>query len=326
MEITKRNGTTTLIKDEGRPFKILQLTDIHIGAGWMSIFKDKKAMANVKTIVEAADPDLIVVTGDMIYPILWQSGTVNNRREAKKFGPMMASFGKPWCYVYGNHDQEFISVWSKEQLADYYTSLNGCLFEKGEEGITGCGNYCIRVEDKDGKLLQLLMMVDSNAYDGGTYLAGFDTIHDDQIEWYKRTVLKESPEGTVAPSLAFFHIPPKEFKEGWDKCWRGDKDVTYHFGFVGEKDNYFGYPKKKEGNFFKEMVKFGSCKGMFMGHDHLSTLSITYQGIRLTYGMSIDYLAYIGIKKKHTQRGGTIIEIGDDGSFDVKPLPLDDIK
>ena len=63
-----------------------------------------------------------------------------------------------------------------------------------------------------------------------------------------------------------------------------------------------------------------------MGHDHVNTLSLTYKGIRMTYGMSIDYLAYIGIKKKHTQRGGTIIEINGDGSFDVKMLPLTDIK
>jgi hypothetical protein len=62
-----------------------------------------------------------------------------------------------------------------------------------------------------------------------------------------------------------------------------------------------------------------------MGHDHLNTLSITYQGIRLTYGMSIDYIAYVPTLKWKTQRGGTIIEINNDGSFDVTPLPLVDI-
>ena len=64
---------------------------------------------------------------------------------------------------------------------------------------------------------------------------------------------------------------------------------------------------------------------MFMGHDHLNTLSITYKGIRLTYGMSIDYNAYKDIDKRFTQRGGTLIDIYDDGSFDVKLLPLIDL-
>lgn len=133
-----------------------------------------------------------------------------------------------------------------------------------------------------------------------------------------------SENGKAARSLAFFHIPPKEFKEGWEKCYRGSNEATYHCGFVQEKDNYFGYPKTKEGKFFEEMVKLGSCKGMFMGHDHLNTLSMTYKGIRLTYGMSIDYNAYKGIAKRNTQRGGTIIDICDDGSFEVKMLPLAD--
>ena len=93
-------------------------------------------------------------------------------------------------------------------------------------------------------------------------------------------------------------------------------------GFVQEKDNYFGYPKTKEGRFFAEMVRFGSCKGMFVGHDHLNTLSITYQGIRLTYGMSIDYLAYPQMLTRFTQRGGTLIDIDDNGEFAVSMLPL----
>ena len=192
--------------------------------------------------------------------------------------------------------------------------------------MTGLGNYCIKLNNADGTLNTALMFIDSNSYLGKSFFSGFDVIHDDQIDWYKRTVTALGDGEKPAPSLAFFHIPPKEFKDGWEKCYRGNDEVTYHLGFVEEKDNYFGYPKTKEGKFFGEMAKLGSCKGMFMGHDHLNTLSITYQGIRLTYGMSIDYLAYKGIKKKHTQRGGTIIEIADDGSFDVSLLPLDDIK
>ena len=138
--------------------------------------------------------------------------------------------------------------------------------------------------------------------------------------------LRKANGDKAVNNLAFFHIPPKEFKEGWEKCYRGSSEATYHCGFVQEKDNYFGYPKTKEGNFFGEMVKLGSCKGMFMGHDHLNTLSMTYKDIRLTYGMSIDYNAYKGIAKRNTQRGGTLIDIYDDGSFDVTLLPLSDCK
>ena len=326
MEILKKNNVTTIIKDEGRPFKILQLTDIHLGAGWVSSKKDKLALQAVKKLIDASNPDLIVITGDMFYPIWPLTGSSNNLRGAKMLGNVLKEAGKPWCFVFGNHDTEMTSRANKDGIADYYMQYENCLFEKGEEGLTGCGNYCIRLETSDGNPCQLLMMIDSNQYTKKSFFSGFDVIHEDQIEWYKKTVKEQSGDGELLPSLAFYHIPPKEFKEGWEKCFRGDKDVIYHHGFVLEKDNYFGYPKETEGKFFSQMVEFGSCKGMFMGHDHLNTLSITYQGIRLTYGMSIDYLAYVPTAHWKTQRGGTIIEINDDGSFEVTPLPLVDIE
>ena len=326
MEILKKNNVTTIIKDEGRPFKILQLTDIHLGAGWVSSKRDKLALQAVKKLIDASNPDLIVITGDLFYPIWPLTGSANNLRGAKMLGNVLKEAGIPWCFVFGNHDTEMTSRANKDGIAKYYMEYENCLFEKGEEGLTGCGNYCIRLETSDGKPCQLLMMIDSNQYTGKSFFSGFDVIHEDQIEWYKKTVKEQSGDGELLPSLAFYHIPPKEFKEGWEKCFRGDKDVIYHHGFVLEKDNYFGYPKETEGKFFSEMVEFGSCKGMFMGHDHLNTLSITYQGIRLTYGMSIDYLAYVPTAHWKTQRGGTIIEINDDGSFEVTPLPLVDIE
>ena len=113
---------------------------------------------------------------------------------------------------------------------------------------------------------------------------------------------------------------------------RGDPAATYHLGFVGEKDNYFGHAKKKKGNFVERMERLGSCKGFFVGHDHLNTLSITYRGMRMTYGMSIDYLAYVSwlgqipTAKCRTQRGGTVIDINADGTFEVSLLPLTDIE
>ena len=322
----KQDGATVITKENGKPFRILQLTDIHIGGGLFSIKKDKLALAAVEKIVKAANADFVVVTGDVCYPLWPWSGTFNNMLGTRKFGNLMTKLGVDWTLVFGNHDTESFAFYDKKHLAKYYKSLPNCHFEEGEAGLTGLGNYHIRLNNEDGTLNTALMFIDSNSYLGKSFFSGFDVIHDDQIDWYKRTITKLSDNGKTANSLAFFHIPPKEFKEGWEKCYSGSDEATYHLGFVQEKDNYFGYPKTKEGHFFSEMVNLGSCKGMFMGHDHLNTLSITHQGIRLTYGMSIDYLAYKGIKKKHTQRGGTIIEIFDDGSFDVSLLPLDKIK
>lgn len=320
----KIDGHTVITKKQGVPFRILQLTDIHIGGGALSKNKDKKAIAAVKRVVSNANADFVVVTGDIAYPLAWFSGTHDNLKASKMFAKTMQELGVEWTLVFGNHDTESFARYDKEDLCAFYESIPSCHFERGDKSLTGAGNYMIKLLNEDGTLNNALMFIDSNAYLGKTFFSGFDTIHYDQVEWYKNTILSLSQDGKIAPSLAFFHIPPKEFKEAWEKCYRGSDEAQYHLGFVQEKDNYFGYPKTVEGIFFNEMVKLGSCKGMFMGHDHLNTLSLTYKGIRMTYGMSIDYLAYIGIKKKFTQRGGTLIDIYDDGTFDVKLLPLND--
>lgn len=319
----KRDSREVIVKKAGQPLRILQLTDIHIGGSVSTRKKDKLALDAVRKIVRNAKPDFVVVTGDMVYPMPWLlQGSCNNLKASKMFASVMEDLGVEWTVVFGNHDSEVWAKCNKSALADFYASMPHCHFQRGEEKITGIGNYCIPVLNEDGTINVALMFVDSNAYLTWNFFSGFDTIHDDQIEWYKNTITDLSKGRDLVPSLAFFHIPPKEFKEGWEKCYLGSGEATYHCGFVQEKDNYFGYPKTVDGKFFPQMVEFGSCKGMFMGHDHLNTLSITYKGIRLTYGMSIDYNAYKGIEKRFTQRGGTIIEIGDDASFDVKMLPL----
>lgn len=47
-----------------------------------------------------------------------------------------------------------------------------------------------------------------------------------------------------------------------------------------------------------------------------------YKNIRLTYGMSIDYLAMLGISKKTKQRGGTLITLNSDSTIDIKQVPF----
>ncbi len=318
------DGYSTFTKEKGRDFKILQLTDLHFGMGILSFGKDKLAHNAVVTLVEREKPDLIIITGDNIYPLPIFSGTCNNLRESKYVGKLMEQFEIPWTMTFGNHDTEpAFATHSREDLLKYYSSLKHCLLCDGAPGVFGTGNHIIKLNNADGELNTALVMLDSNMYLGTSFFSTFDNIHDDQIEWYKSEITKMSPAGTVKPSLAFFHMPLKEYRDAWEKLKTGHTDeVTYHCGTVAEKNDHVGFSRRKEGHFFDEMVKFGSCKGTFCGHDHLNNISMTYKGIRLTYGMAIDYLAYIGIKKKYTNRGATVITISDDASFDVKLSPL----
>jgi hypothetical protein len=50
MEITRKNGVTTIVKEEGKPFRVLQLTDIHIGGGPFCFRKDRWALDAVERL------------------------------------------------------------------------------------------------------------------------------------------------------------------------------------------------------------------------------------------------------------------------------------
>lgn len=126
---------------------------------------------------------------------------------------------------------------------------------------------------------------------------------------------------STVKSLAFFHIPLRESRTAWlEYVANGyeDTDNTKRiYGTAGESGEIV-YCGVGEDTLFETMLELGSTKGIFNGHDHLNNFSMDYEGIRLTYGYSIDYLAYIGIKNIGSQRGCTVITVSPDGSFDCE--------
>jgi len=321
----KKVGETahSFTKRPNEDFRVLQLTDLHIGNGLLSRKSDSLAKNAIITLVERVKPDLIVITGDLVYPLPMFAGSIDNLKQSKVVGQLFETFGIPWTLTFGNHDSETFSKCDKTELLHYYQSLPNCLLRNDDNSISGVGNHYILINNENGSINTALFMVDSNMYLKKSFFSSFDNIHDDQIEWYKAKVKELSGERDIIRSLAFCHMPMIEYRDAWERLKRGKLDeVTYHLGTVGEINDHFGYSKNKEGHFFEEMVNLGSCKGIFCGHDHLNNISMTYKGIRLTYGMSIDFLAYPKITSKYTQRGGTVISIKDDGSFEVNLEPL----
>ena len=51
--------------------------------------------------------------------------------------------------------------------------------------------------------------------------------------------------------------------------------------------------------------------------EHQPNFMIDYKGITMSYGMSVDYLAYPGIYQKGTQRGCTMITCKPDSTFSI---------
>ena len=321
-----------------RDFKILQLTDIHLGGGFMSIQKDANAIKAVVDLVNYTKPDLIALTGDLVYPVPIQSGTFNNLISTKILIELMESLGIYWTVTFGNHDSEVYSYYSRKQIAECYANpdLEYCLFQMGENSVDGYGNYFINIKNSGGIITQSLVFLDSHAYVKG-FFNDYDNIHQNQIDWYEAeinrldTINRSHGATEMLSSIAFFHIPLVEYKDAWDAYVdNGMADTAYVkliYGAAGERVCC----GVGEDNLFETMQELKSTHAIFAGHDHYNNFSIEYttEGhedfpIRLTYGMSVDYLAYLGIDKETSQRGGTVITSKTDGSMDCHGLRLID--
>ncbi len=326
------NGYWTFTTDED--FKVVQFSDVHIGAGWMCHGKDLKALNAVAAMVTEEKPDLVIVTGDVAYPIPVQAGTSDNLTEAKLFATLMEKLGVYWTVTFGNHDTEAYSKYDRAQIADFYenSGFKYCLFKSGPENIDGYGNNVINIKNSKGEITQSIFTFDSHAYLNHDILGfgyNYDNIRESQVEWYRECVEKftaynrsvSDMENPVPKSTAFFHIPLKEYQDAWyeylNNGFKDTENVKHIYGVAGES-GIIVFPGEGEDTLFETMVELGSTKGIFCGHDHENNFCIEYKGIRLTYGMSVDYLAYIGISRRGAQRGCTVITYSPDGSFTSK--------
>ena len=264
------------------------------------------------------------------------SFSFNNTAPVQQFAAFMRNTGVPWAFTFGNHDTESMSIANQFDLNELYKSLSwktskNLLYpyvqpkENGKE-IWGRNNQLIEVRNSDGTLNQSLFLIDSNAYTGEG-LNKYDYIHDDQVEWYKKQILRlNQEEGKTISSVGFFHIPLQQYKTAYELYESGSDEVKYFFGSNDEKmiDKICAseFPSK----IFDTAKELGSTKGFFCGHDHYNNMSLEYQGIRLTYGMSIDYLVMPGIARDTKQRGATLITSHKDSSVDIEQIPLEEIK
>lgn len=329
IEYDEASGVYTLTAQNG-DFKILHLTDIHLGNSLYSRRKDLKALRACYAEIAYTKPDLVIVTGDLCFPLGIMSMSLNNSAPVQQFAAFMRNTGVPWAFTYGNHDTESIASMDRESLNDVYMSLSFktsgvLLYPYVQPAITGRNNQLLELRNADGTLNTALFLLDSNAYTGEG-INVYDYIHDDQVDWYASQVQRLSQEaGRTVPSLVFFHIPLQQYRTAYELYEAGSDEVTYFFGENGEKmiDKVCcsDYPSR----LFDRMLDLGSTTGVFCGHDHYNNMSLEYKGIRLSYGMSIDYLAMPGIENDTAQRGAELITIHPDSSWDLVQIPLTSI-
>ena len=314
-------------------FKVMHLTDIHIGGGFMSKDVDEKALNAVATMVTKEKPDLVIVTGDIAFPVPYTAGTFNNQSGAMAFANLMEKLGVYWDVTFGNHDAEAYSYFDREAMGKFYEreEFQYCLFQSGPEDVDGYGNHVIEVKNSQGVITQALFLIDSQAYIKDNIIESikgtYDNIHENQVEWYEAEVNRMNKENKAlnkdadtVKSMAFFHIPLVEMMDAWSEFTENKYEDTENFkyveGIMGEGGRIVCCGLGDD-NLFEKMLELDSTKAMFNGHDHINNTTFDYKGITFSYGYSVDYFAYSGIDKLGSQRGCTMITCNPDSSFDI---------
>lgn len=319
-------------------FKVMHITDVHIGGGFLSKGYDEKALNAVALMVTKEKPDLVIVTGDVAFPVPYTAGTFNNYSGVKAFGNLMETLGVYWDVTFGNHDSEAYSYFDREDIAALYGSgeFKHCLFQAGPKDVDGYGNHTIEVKNSDGIITQAMILIDSQAYIKDNIIESikgtYDNIHSNQVEWYEDEINRMNSENrnidekaeTVA-THAFFHIPLVEMDDAWNEFkengYKDTDNFEYVEGLIGETGRQvccgFG-----EDALFEKMLELKSTKAIHNGHDHVNNTTFKYKGITFSYGYSVDYFAYSNIDKLGSQRGNTMITLKPDGTFNIDKYNL----
>lgn len=326
-----------------REFRVMQLTDVHLGGGFLSRKEDKMTINAIAAMVATEKPDLIIVTGDISFAVPYISGTINNAIAHRMFMRLMERLEIPWTVVFGNHDSEAYNYYHRAAVSKMYDdeSLKYCLFTPDGD-LSGEGNHVINVKNTAGLITQSFYMIDTHAYTDKDPLGikwDYDYVKEDQITWYAQKIdahkaanaavyatltdeQKIAYADLLAPkSLMFMHIPLTEVKAAYDEYVANDRkdteNVKYVEGFDGETDEVV-YCSRTDVELFETVKELGSTKALFYGHDHLNNFVLEYKGVTLSYGYSIDYLAYSGIDEQGYHRGCTIITCAPSGDATIK--------
>lgn len=250
--------------NKDRRFKIVQFTDVHWVYGNDASQEAATLMAEV---LDAERPDLVVLTGDLVY------AKPAGKALQKVLEPILKR-GLRFAVTWGNHDDEHDMA--RAQLSHFIEDLPGNL-SSTTEGISGITNYILPIEASEGDYdVATLYIFDSHSYSNIKGVKGYGWIENDQIEWYKKSskAFTAKNQGKPLPSLAFFHIPIPEYREA---------AASLGNFMVGTRKENVCSPEINTG-LGAAMLECGDVMGVFVGHDHVNDYATTWRGILLCYG------------------------------------------
>ena len=262
-------------------FKIVQITDLHYKLG---VKGSEQGLACVREMVQTEKPDLVVVTGDIIY-----SAPADSTLSIvlKTF----AQLGVPFCMTFGNHDYDF-----KTPAVALYNQMQktpNCVMPVLQGKNT---DYSLPILSSNGKrTAAVLYCIDTHNKPAIGGIGGYQWISHNQITWYRQRsmVYKQKNGGRPVPSLAFLHIPLPEFN------YATANTQCPMYGSRLEK----AYSPSINSGMFASIKEMGDIMGVFCGHDHDNDYAVSYFNVLLAHGR----FSGGNTEYNHLKRGARVI-------------------
>ncbi len=274
----------TVTVEEGKDPVILQLSDPQI----IDLARaEEMCYRYMRETIQAVSPDLILVTGDLIYGHMDDDGSI-----FEDFIRFMEGFGIPWAPIFGNHDAEceMGADWMCERLEE----AEHCLFL--QRTLTGNGNYSVGIV-QGGALRRVFFMLDTNGCSmaSSASLANGHTgmgmgIEPDQMRWFVQQgqeILEVSPQTKVSFCI---HIPMAVFAEALEEKYGFTGSGTLNIDALAEGEpGDFGYVGEAVTGWDSAGIVWNAMKSLgadsvFAGHCHTNSASLVYEGVRLQFG------------------------------------------
>lgn len=263
MPALKAQQATLKFNSDGE-FKIVQFTDVHFKYGNPA---SDIALERIDEVLESERPDLVVLTGDVIYAQPADTGMVTVLRR-------VAAHKVPFVVTFGNHDDE--QGMSRAQLYDIVRSVPGNL--QPDRGQEESPDYTLTVKssDGDGRNAAVLYFFDSHSYAPLDDVKGYAWLSHAQVGRYRAqsAAFTSANGGKPLPALAFFHIPLPEYNLA-----ASDENAV----LIGTRMEKACAPALNTG-MFAAMKEAGDVMGVFVGHDHDNDYTAMWHGILLGYG------------------------------------------
>ncbi len=285
-------------------FKIMLLGDLHDCYDMKNDNAAEKmddTLALIGKAVKELKPDLVVYMGDNAKA----STEYEMRAVISRITYPVSVSDTPFDLVFGNHDRE-CEVDLPTQLKLYREHEN-CYAFNADDGLSGYGNHNLVIKSGDGeKDIFNLWFIDSHSLYSDRSKSYYDAVHEDQIEWYKKTAkeLADKNGGKVLPSLLFQHIPvPEEYEllreaKPYEKLDSVQGHKTYsdkYYMLKPEVEGYLGegpaVPDFNSGE-FAAWKETGDVLGAFFGHDHMNDFAGYVDGILLAQCKTAGFRVY----------------------------------